>query len=150
MGALFSGWRISGIVRASSGAWMNLTVTGDPARNGIPTNQRPNKVLDNPYGTKTVDDYLNPAAFAQPALGTYGSLERNAVAGPRQLNIDASLVRMFRFREAQRLEVRVESFNLPNLFQKGTPVTNLNSPTFGRILSAGDPRIMQFALKYIF
>jgi hypothetical protein len=150
MGALFSGWRISGIVRASSGAWMNLTVTGDPARNGIAANQRPNKVLDDPYGSKTVDDYLNPAAFAQPVVGTYGSLGRNAVAGPAQLNIDASLVRMFRFSEAQRLEVRVESFNLPNLFQKGNPVTNFNSPTFGRILSAGDPRIMQFALKYVF
>jgi len=52
--------------------------------------------------------------------------------------------------ELQRLGARIEAFNLPNRFQKNNPVINLNSPTFGKILSAGDPRIMQFALKYVF
>jgi len=50
----------------------------------------------------------------------------------------------------QRVELRLESFNLLNTTQRGNPVTNLNSPTFGRILSAGDPRIMQIAAKYAF
>ncbi|MBI4263577.1 MAG: TonB-dependent receptor [Acidobacteria bacterium] len=147
--ALLSGWRISGIFRASSGNWLNITVTGDPARTGFGA-QRPNRVLDDPYGDKSANTFLNPAAFAQPALGTFGDLPRNAVEGPRHWTLDASLVRAFRFNAAQRLEVRVEAFNLLNRTQLGNPVTNLNSPTFGRILSAGDPRIMQFAVKYAF
>jgi hypothetical protein len=149
MSAIASGWRMAGIVRATSGTWLNITVTGDPARNGQ-TVQRPNRVLDDPYGDKSWNNYLNPAAFAQPAVGTFGNLPRNAVEGPGRWSIDASLVRAFGLGAANRIELRVEAFNLLNTSQLGNPVTNLNSPTFGRILSAGDPRIMQFAVKYTF
>jgi hypothetical protein len=45
----------------------------------------------------------------------------------------------------------VEAFNLLNNFNWGSPATNFNSGQFGRINSAaGDPRVMQFALKYAF
>jgi hypothetical protein len=50
-----------------------------------------------------------------------------------------------------RLELRLESFNLLNHFNWGNPSTNFNSGTFGRITSqSGDPRIMQFGIKYDF
>ena len=55
-----------------------------------------------------------------------------------------------------RLELRVESFNLLNHFNWGNPVTaagvaNFNAGTFGRITTqAGEPRIMQFGIKYDF
>ncbi|PYS22340.1 MAG: hypothetical protein DMG11_26800 [Acidobacteria bacterium] len=58
--------------------------------------------------------------------------------------------------ERQRLEVRAEAFNIlngvrPILTAPNTNTVNLASAsTFGRILSAQDPRIMQFALKYVF
>jgi hypothetical protein len=52
---------------------------------------------------------------------------------------------------ARRLELRVEAFNLFNTFNWGNPVTNFNSATFGRITEqVGDPRIMQFGIKYDF
>jgi hypothetical protein len=51
----------------------------------------------------------------------------------------------------QRLELRLESFNLLNHFNWGNPSTNFNSGAFGRITSqAGDPRIIQFGIKYDF
>ena len=51
----------------------------------------------------------------------------------------------------QRLELRVESFNLLNNFNWGNPGTNFNAATFGRITSqAGTPRITQFGVKYDF
>jgi hypothetical protein len=149
LSALASGWRLSAIVRANSGRWLNITVTGDPARTGQ-ANQRPNRVLDNPYGDKSLNNYLSPAAFAQPAVGTYGDLPRNAVEGPGRWSIDASLVRIFTLASAQRVELRVEAFNALNTLQRGDPILVLSSPTFGRILSAGDPRILQFAVKYAF
>jgi hypothetical protein len=60
------------------------------------------------------------------------------------------LTRKFRVRETQSVEFRAESFNLPNHLNPNNPVTAINNQNFGKILSAGDPRIMQFALKYLF
>jgi hypothetical protein len=60
------------------------------------------------------------------------------------------LARMFRVATTQQIEVRAEVFNLFNTVNYGNPNTTLTNPNFGRILSAGDPRIMQFALKYGF
>jgi hypothetical protein len=53
--------------------------------------------------------------------------------------------------DRQRVEVRVEAFNLLNNFNWGNPTTNFDSAQFGRINSnAGSQRIMQFAVKYEF
>jgi len=147
--ALGSNWRLSGIFRAYSGSPFSVTVTTDPARTGI-GGQRADQVLDNPYGSKTLNNYLNPAAFASPAIGTLGNQKRNGVYGPGFRTIDLSLVRSFRFNNTHRIEARIESFNALNWFIWNNPVSNFNNVQFGRITSAGDPRIMQFAIKYQF
>src|SRR4030095_1131057 len=77
-----SGWRLSGVFRAASGNPLTVNTGADRALSGIQaTTQRASQVLDNPYGAKTVNNWLNPAAFAQPALGTYGNSKRNAYFG---------------------------------------------------------------------
>ncbi|MGH9253572.1 MAG: carboxypeptidase regulatory-like domain-containing protein [Vicinamibacterales bacterium] len=151
-----SGWRLSGIFRAASGRALNIT-TGILAFTGVQaTNARPNQLLDNPYGDKTTANWFNPAAFAQPPAGAYGNAGRNAYEAPGTRVIDLSLVRSFRFLATHRIEARVEAFNALNWTRLGLgtdfgdPVTTLSSATFGRILSSGDPRIMQFAVKYSF
>ena len=144
-----SGWRLSGIFRAASGANLNITTGLDRALTGNPGQQRPN-VEGDPYGERTLDNWFNPAAFSQPALGTFGNAERFGFEGPGSRVVDLSLVRSFRFAETHRIEARVEAFNAFNWFRWGDPVTNVNNANFGRILSAGEPRIMQFALKYQF
>mgnify|MGYP003337768708 CR=1 FL=1 len=63
---------------------------------------------------------------------------------------DLALVRAFTFAGTQRIEARAEAFNAFNWFRWGNPITALNNANFGRILSADDPRIMQFAVKYSF
>jgi len=50
----------------------------------------------------------------------------------------------------QRFEFRVEAFNLPNAVRPENPPTALTNPNFGRIITAREPRIMQFAVKYVF
>ena len=107
-------------------------------------------MLDDPYGARTLSQWFNSLAFAQPALGTYGNAGRNAYEGPGSRNVDLSLVRSFRFADTHRIEARIEAFNAFNWFRWGNPVTNLSNQNFGRILSALDPRIMQFAMKYQF
>lgn len=149
VGTVLGGWRLSGLLQASSGTWLNITSGLDNARSGI-TNQRPDQVIDDPYGDGTARRFLNPAAFAQPAVGTNGNVPRNGVEGPGTWNLDASLVRAFRFGGSHALEARIEAFNILNRVRLGIPVTNLTSPTFGQVLTALDPRILQFAVKYVF
>jgi hypothetical protein len=152
---LASGWRLSGIFRASSGRRLTVTTGLDRALTGAPNVQRANQISDDVYGD-TLNQWLKASAFAQPALGTFGNSGRNAYVGPGSRSVDLSLVRSFRFAQSHRIEARVEAFNAFNWFRlggsgdTGNPEDNLNNANFGRILSAGDPRIMQFAVKYQF
>ena len=61
-----------------------------------------------------------------------------------------SLVRDIALTSATRLQLRAEAFNVTNHTNFGLPVADLNSPNFGRIFSAGPPRLFQFAAKLIF
>jgi hypothetical protein len=146
--ALASGWRFSPLIRIMSGGFYNVT-TRDVALIGV-SNQRVNQVQDNVYGDKTVNRYLNPAAFAQPATGTIGNLRPGSIEGPGYWTFDAALTRAFELPRTQRLEFRVEAFNVTNALRMRTLVTNFNAGNFGKITTAEDPRIMQFALKYFF
>jgi len=147
---LASGWRVSGILRKSTGGYFTVTSGLDRALTGI-AGQRPLQVLESPYGDKSAKNFLNPAAFAQPATGTYGNVGFNSIVGPGTWQLDIALSRIFQLRESQRREFRAEAYNLTNSVRLGTPGTNFNSlVTFGQITSASDPRILQFALKYVF
>lgn len=95
--------------------------------------------------------YLDRAAFALPPIGTLnGNAERASSEGPSTWQLDVALSKVIRVGESHGFEVRAEAYNLTNSFQPGNPVTNLNSPTFGQIRTALDPRILQFAVKYFF
>jgi hypothetical protein len=170
-----SGWRFSGIYRASSAG----TVVATSQASGIRTvtlgaaggsssssggggvdrclcdisSQRPDLVLADVYLDKSgrpSTQWLNPAAFAPPALGTLGNLGRTNLTLPLAWQFDMGLSRVFRFRESQSMEFRAEAYNVLNRFRAGAIDTNLNSANFGKIRTALDPRIMQFALKYLF
>ena len=146
--AIASDWQLSGIVSARSGDWISVT-TGVTSFNGLA--DRVDQVSDDIYGEKTLDSYLNRAAFAQPAPGTFGNLVRNSVNGPGAWKADLAVSRLFSWSGSQRVELRVETFNLFNTFNWGNPITALNSGNFGRIQTmAGDPRIIQFGVKYGF
>jgi len=150
MRALGSDWRVSGILNAGSGSPPSVTTGRDNAFTGI-ANQRVNQVSDDVYGEKSLTSYLNRTAFEQPANGTFGNFVRNSLTGPGFWKIDLALSRLFTFGAAQTMEVRIESFNVLNHFNWGNPTTNFSAATFGRIQSqAGDPRIMQFGVKYGF
>jgi hypothetical protein len=152
--ALASGWRISPIFKAFTGNPLNITTGQDTALNGGLASERANQILGNPYGTKSPNDYLNRAAFQQPALGTLGNIGAGSISGPGSWVIDTALSRIFQLRERQNVELRFEAFNVLNHFRAGIDsnslITALNSPLFGKVVTAQDPRIMQFALKYVF
>ena len=120
------------------------TVSGNTA------GQRVNQVNGNAYGDKTVSNYLNPAAFQLPALGTFPNQGIASIRGPLVWQFDTALSRTFAIRESQKVEFRAEAFNVTNSLHVNDPVTDVGSSLFGHVTSAKDPRIMQFALKYLF
>ena len=159
-----SDWRVSGILNARSGAWITVTTARDISATGITgtglNGQRVDQVLSNPYGDKTLNNYLNPAAFAYPAAGQFGTHVRNSIEGPAYWTIDLALSRMLPLGATQNVELRVETFNLLNHFNWGNPTggtnaqgtyANFDSASFGQITTqAGTPRIFQFGIRYAF
>jgi hypothetical protein len=132
--------------------------------------------------------FFNPTVFARPlvqagqpipssgetarasATGTdIGDVGRNCLNGPRQVDLDFSLTKVFPMSESQNFEFRTDFFNLFNHPNFANPISNLNAliasggridPTTGQVLNAGNfgriistsnnPRIIQFALKFNF
>jgi hypothetical protein len=146
---LASNWQISGIVKLTSGSWLTPSSgTNTALRSGRGLN-RANQVLADPYtADKTIDQWLNPAAYARPAVGEWGSAPQ--IQGPGSIRVDMGLSRTFQITERQSIQFRAEAFNLPNHLNPEDPNATLTSAFFGQIRSAGDPRIMQLALKYVF
>ena len=152
LSALVSHWRVSGILTARSGSWLTVTTGTDRALNGQRfQEQRVNQVSDEVYGAKTLNSYLNRAAFAQPALGTFGNEQRNSIRGPSFWTTNVALSKLVPIGATQNVELRLEAFNALNHFNWGNPGVNFNAATFGRIQAiSGDPRILQFGVKYGF
>jgi hypothetical protein len=135
---------------------INITSGADNSGSGnssLVITDRPNLVSSNIYTSSWgagVPQYLNPAAFTANPVGTFGNLGRDVAVGPGVLNFDLALSRLFSFSERLKLETRFEAFNAINHTNFGTPVTAQNSASFGRLTSANDPRILQFAMKMQF
>ncbi|MBZ5601424.1 MAG: TonB-dependent receptor [Acidobacteriia bacterium] len=165
MGIVAGGWQLSAIVRYQSGNYTTATTGVDNALSGI-GGQRPNQILADPYtamypGTQTFSiQYLNRSAFTTTGLGPgiLGDLRPLNLLNPNMIQVDMGLSRNFRILESRNLQFRWEVFNVPNRLNAAAPNTNLNAGTFGQITSdingsgsqAGDPRIMQLALKFSF
>jgi hypothetical protein len=169
---ILSDWQLAPIIQARSGQPLNITTGTDNSLTGL-GNDRPNQVLSNVYASnpnscKTAPcvQWLSPAAFLPNLpLGTYGNLGRNAVRGPHFVNFDLGLYRVFKITERYNVQFRAEAFNIlnhPNFVGAFAPsgqpagasfntlTQNFSSSQFGQINGAYDPRIFQFALKFVF
>jgi hypothetical protein len=159
--AAASDWLLSTSYRRLSASYLTATTGIDVQLSGSAT-ERPNQILPNPLcADPRPTCWINPAAFqtvtgagAMP-FGTLGNLGRSNIPGPGFWDIDMALSRIFRVREKMTLEARGEAFNLTNSFRAGAlgqpiVITARNSPQFGTIQTAQDPRIMQVALKFVF
>ncbi|HLJ89000.1 MAG TPA: carboxypeptidase regulatory-like domain-containing protein [Candidatus Angelobacter sp.] len=90
-------------------------------------------------------------AFQVLGAGQVGNSGRNTLRGPHVNVFDTAVMRDFSMTERTKLEFRWEVFNLSNTPEFGQPNTNLTSGAAGAITSlAGDPRVMQFALRLSF
>jgi hypothetical protein len=193
---LFYNWEVAGIVIAMSGFPIDIV---DPLAGNLYGLQggsnalaraswAPNATRDAAISNVPQGYFFNYFAFVRPfvqagqvipssngtaiasAAGTdIGNVGRNVLRGPKQTNVDFSIIKRFPFGEARNLEFRAEFFNLFNHVNFANPISNLNNvmatggsinSITGRIINPGDfgritstsnnPRIIQFALKLDF
>jgi hypothetical protein len=143
------GWQLSFIYRVQSGAPLTVTTGRDAGFLGG-NGQRPNLVGNPKVDNPTYEKWFNTTAFVSNGPGEYGNAGRSILRGSSTVTFDIGVTRRFNFHEAQRLEFRAEAFNALNMNRPGNPTTNMNTTNFGRVTSSLDPRILQFAFKYVF
>jgi hypothetical protein len=147
---LTSDWQLGTILQARSGSPLTPTTTGNLSLTGL-GNQRPFVVGDPDLDDRSAARWFNTAAFAPNTPGTWGDAPRGFLRGPAYWNIDLALSRVVRFGSTQRIELRAEAFNLTNRVHLGDPNVTLGNANFGRIINtSADPRVLQFAVKYLF
>ncbi len=152
LGVLASDWTLSGIATLQSGVPLAISqTTNNNAFAGFGT-QRPNQVGDPelPADERTTSRWFNTAAFSAAPQFTLGSSSRNPVRGPGCRSLDLAVARRVRLAGSTALELRGEVFNATNATPLGAPNTTLGAAAFGTITSAGDPRVVQVAVKLLF
>jgi len=148
--AIVGHWQLGTLVTVHTGFPFTPTSGVDNSLTGV-KQDRPDVISANPYVKNTSAlIWIDPSAFTQNPLGTFGNAGYNSLIGPGFFDLDASLTRSFPIREHQRFDLRFEFFNLANHTNFSLPVSSKNSSTFGKILGAADPRILQFAAKFVF
>ncbi|MGA2599238.1 MAG: carboxypeptidase regulatory-like domain-containing protein [Bryobacteraceae bacterium] len=147
---LVSGWQFSGIGTFRSGEPFSVYSGADNSLSGVGSDRA--SLIADPYisGSRgrgaEVAEYLNPAAFTENALGTFGNTGRNMFYGPGFASVDLSLEKTFHPVERFGIVFRAEAFNALNRPNLENP-NNTLGPNFMVINSAFDPRILQFALR---
>jgi hypothetical protein len=174
MHCLLSNWELSGIVTVMSGLPIDIfDLSGGSLYGQI--GARPSWASGANRATAMTNVahgyYFNPSAFAQALVpagsaipsahdstalagedGTdIGDVSRNVLRGPRQQNVDFSVMKRFPLSESRNLEFRADLFNIFNHANRDNPVSDITRSDFGRDLAfSSSPRIAQFALKLSF
>jgi hypothetical protein len=148
--AVIGGWQINGIYTWQRGFPITITAADLGGLNDTFGTNRADLVGDPSVGERTVTQWFNTAAFAQPAPGALGTLGRNTERGPGLNNLDLALFKNFPLTRGMRLQFRLESFNALNHTQFLGVSTNIAASNFGVVTSARPARINQLGVKLLF
>ncbi|MBV8070125.1 MAG: TonB-dependent receptor [Acidobacteriaceae bacterium] len=158
--SIVGGWRLNGVLTMMTGLPMTLT----PSTNNLnmPGNTQTVNQISPVLVVKGVgpnSPWFSSQSFTAPtANGVFGNTGRNFLSGPGFFNLDASLFKVFAFRERYNIELRGEAFAITNTPQFANPGTTLGSPTFGYITStiggnstaSNGNRVLQLGVKLSF
>jgi hypothetical protein len=152
---VFGGWQSNFIYTSQVGTPLNVVSGVDDSLSGLAGDfpdltgtswHLPNDRSEN----AEIQEWFNTAAYRENAVGTFGTGGRNQLRVPGMWDLDYSLFKSFDLKERLKLQYRAEFFNVFNHTNLGAPNSTVSSATFGRITSAGSPRILQMSLKLVF
>lgn len=163
---LTKGWQLNSLLSMYSG--LPFTVFAGQNISGTFEGKDRVNVVGDPYAgvDRTLSNgsvlWLNKAAFALPAPGTFGNEVRNSLRGPGFSDVDLSIFKTTNITERVRAQLRVEMFNIFNRTNLPNPNGTFASGNFGRIgttlgdnngapgIGAGEPFNIQLGMKIIF
>ena len=146
-----AGWQIAGIVRIQAGDMVTVSQATNANSNLGYGVQRPDLIANpNAPAVRSVAQWFNTPAFVAVPQFKLGNAPRNPVRGPGLQNADLMIGKTFRVNDQAALEFRAEVFNVSNTTPLNDPNGSLGSAAFGSIVSAGNPRDFEFALKVHF
>lgn len=147
-GALFKGWTVTSQLTAGSGLPLtpttSLIVPGTafsgirPDLTGVPIKQAPAGL------------FINPAAFAEPAAGTFGTAGRDSIEGPSVFSLNGAMQRSFPMGPRLTANLQVQATNVLNHVNYPSYTTLLGSPQFGLPTIANPMRSLQTTLRINF
>jgi hypothetical protein len=157
------GWSVSGITRFSTGLPVTFYNYADTSLLGTQGNGINNLAVDEleyaggpldlNHNPRNGNPYFNTSLFSLPPLGSPGNSGRRFFSGPGIENYDLTARKNLRLTETKSLELRLEFFNAFNhaqFYGANSVDGNITSPTFGRVVSAAPPRLIQIGLKVPF
>ncbi len=146
------GWKIGVLETAESGPTFTVITTANTT-NAFPAGPlRPNLLHDAglPSDHRTVNQWFDTSAFANPAPLTFGNSPRSGLRGAPVVTTDATLEKSFSLTERWKLDVRGEFYNLFNHAIFNVPGFTFGAPDFGVVSSARSPRTAQLAARLSF
>jgi len=162
-GKLANDWSLSAILTLNSGGY---STPGNGSRFNDPTITGLGSRADSVAGQSVLEpsitpvagssqaylQYLNPAAFTAPALGpgSFGTAGAYTIPNPGMVNLDTSIFRTIAVTERRSVQLRWDMFNVMNHPNWNPPSTDFGGSNVGVISGDAGPRIMQFAVKYVF
>ena len=163
--ALLDNWTLSGITTLASGLPQGINVSttdnADLTGGGDEGFLRAN-LIGSPQlsrGERSFDRWFNTSAFGRPGQGTYGNASKDPFRGPGLNNWDISIYRKFPlWSEHRYLQFRTEFYNAFNHTQfqfvdnnaRFDPAGSQVNGRFGQVVSARQPRVIQFAISFYF
>jgi histone H3/H4 len=156
---LLGGWQISGASFFRTGQPFSITRTNDIAGVGDGGFGQPLNLVGDPnananrkFSNGSDQNFVfNPAAFANPAPGTFGNAPRSLIYRPGDQQWDIALFKNFGLGDTRKLQFRAEIFNFPNHPNLSEPNMDITNPNFGRsITKTGDRRDIQLSLRFLF
>jgi hypothetical protein len=149
---VLGGWQVNGIVQKQSG--FPLSVTDSVLSIRYLTN-RPDAICDpNANAPHTTDQWFDTSSFVRRSGAETGdrpgNAGRNSIRGPGFASTDLSLFKNVDFAGSQRIQIRIEAFNVFNQARFNNPSGAIGTANFGRITSAQDGRVVQLGIKYLF
>jgi len=157
-GRVTNGWQVTSVTTWQGGTPFTIFSGLDNSFSGIGADRANlvapklvNAVLSTsrPH-SQMVSQYFNTSAFGPNPIGTFGNTGKNILTGPRYFDSDLALLQNAKLTDSTTLQFRAEFFNAFNNVNFGTPDQTLTDSAFGQITSASDPRILQFAMKFLF
>jgi hypothetical protein len=139
------GWNFAGLAIHQSGFATSPGMSTPTAGLAI----RPNQVA--PYHrVGKLDEWFDTTSFQAPAYGFFGDASNGTIREPAYSSVNASLYKTFPIHERYNFQLRAEAFNIANHPNFDAVSTGLGSGNFGAVTGARDPRILEFAGKFVF